>query len=155
MKLFHCRTVKLDLAHAILPLVTLFVSVASAGQVDSRFDGKWIGVETFKYRSYASAPRLLTYYLRSTTVIGIADSGTMFGVLSGFAPGRYEVSPKSDGRTLIFQQPNLNGPIIYLGRKRCALKLSSDGNTLKEEGFAILNRGLTAEVWATFRRQGK
>lgn len=136
------------------------MSAASGGEIDARFDGRWIGVETFRYRSYRSMPRIQTSYIQSTTVIGIVHSGKMFGVLSGFAPGRYEVSPKSSGKTLIFQAPNTKGDtLLYLGRQRCTLTLSADGNTLKEQGIAILNPwshpALSAEVWATFRRQGK
>jgi hypothetical protein len=142
--------------HAILLLATLFVSAAPAGEVDPRFDGKWIGVETLKYRVLR-----YVYYIQSTTVIGIADSGKMFGVLSGFAPGRYEISPKSSGRTLIFQVPNTKeDTLVYQGRQHCTLTLSSDGNTVKEYGNAILSprshgASLSAEVYATFRRQGK
>jgi hypothetical protein len=125
--------------HAILPLTSLFVPAAPAGEVDPRVDGRWIGVETFKYRSYP-----YTHYIRTTTVIGIADSGKMFGVLSGFAPGRYEVSLKSSGNTLIFQAPNTKGDsLIYQGRPTVHLSALIQrehlGNTLKEDGIAILN----------------
>jgi hypothetical protein len=131
--------------------VSIAVGSACAGDVDPRFDGRWIGIEKYKYGWLH-----YIYWVQSTTVIGIADSGKMVGVLSGFATGRYEVSPDSSGRTLIFKQPDIDGgKHVYIGRKRCKLFLSSDGNTLREQGYAIWRSGSSAEVWATFHRQGK
>lgn len=85
---------------------------APAGEVDPRFNGRWVGVEVFKYFNPG-----YRHYVRVNAVIGIADSGKMFGVLSGFAPGRYEISPKSSGRTLIIHAPNTKGDsLLYRGR---------------------------------------
>lgn len=131
--------------------MSMAVGSISAGNVDPRFDGKWIGIEKYKY-----GRQHYIYWVQATTVIGIADSGKMVGVLSGFAPGRYQVSLDSSGRTLIFKQPDIDGgKHVYIGRTHCKLSLSSDGNTLKEQGYAIWAPGIPAEVWATFHRQGK
>jgi hypothetical protein len=133
----------------IFLLTNLFVSIASAGEVDARFDGKWIGVEIFPL---TTAPyKLLSKVPRVTTVIGIAQSGKMLGVLSGFIPGRYSISPKSGGNILIFSGGN-----GIEGRNDCRLKLSADGNTIKESGSVdmSLHSGVrvSTQVYATFHR---
>ena len=131
----------------IFLLTNLFVSIASAGAVDARFDGKWIGVEIFPLTSKAYS--LLSKVPRVTTVIAIAQSGTMLGVLSGFVPGQYPISPKSGGNILIFYGSNGSDE-----RKYCRLKLSADGNTLDEFGPVIFH-GFCAQVYGTFHRVGK
>jgi hypothetical protein len=56
--------------------------------------------------------------------------------------------------------PNTNGDkLLFLGRQHCTLKLSADGNTIKEDGVAIVSidphgRGLKASVWGSFKREG-
>jgi hypothetical protein len=136
----------------IFLLTNLFVSIASAGQVDPRFDGKWVGVETFQ-----STTRRLTWKVpQVTTVIGIAQSGNMLGVLSGFVPGHYSISPKSGGNILIFSGGN-----GFEGRQYCRLKLSADGNTFEEMGLVIVHARspkqwfVPAQVYGTFHRVGK
>jgi len=138
----------------IFLLTSLLVSIASAGQVDARFDGKWTGVETF--------PGLLRYsngtFLQRTTVIEISQSGKVLNVLSGFVPGLYpQISPQSGGNTLIFSGGN-----GFEGRKSCRLKLSTDGNTIEEMGTVVIGvrspkfPGFTsATVYGTFHRIGK
>jgi hypothetical protein len=71
---------------------------------------------------------------RLHALIGIGDSGKMFGVFQGLTPGRYNVSPKSDGNTLIFKLPEtaLKGAHHFFGRTDGKLVLSADGNTLTE-----------------------
>ncbi len=136
--------------------MSLFVSAASAGEVDPRFDGRWVGREFFKYMSPG-----YRHFIGAPTVIGITNSGKMLGVISGFAPGRYEISSESSGRTLVFQMPNTKGDtLLYQGRQHCTLTLSSDGNTIKEYGNAIFISGsrgpsLSTDVYGTFHRQGK
>jgi hypothetical protein len=133
----------------IFLLTNLFVSIVSAGEVDARFDGKWIGVEIFPlttapYNWVLKVPQV-------TTVIGIAQSGKMLGVLSGFVPGRYSISPKSGGNILIFSGGN-----GIEGRNDCRLELSADGDTIKEIGSVamFLHEGVrvTTQVYATFHR---
>jgi hypothetical protein len=135
----------------IFLLANLFVSISSAGEVDARFDGKWIGVETFPL---TTAPyKLVSKVPQVTTVIAIAQSGKMLIVLSGFVPGRYPmISPKSGGNILIFRGANGRGE----GRNDCRLELSADGNTFKEFGSVAIfvsRRGfVSAQVYGTFHR---
>jgi hypothetical protein len=138
----------------IFLLTNLFVSIASAGEVDARFDGKWIGVETFPL---TTAPYKLTSKVpQVTTVIAIAQSGKVLVVLSGFIAGRYPISPKSGGNILIFRGANARGE----GRNDCRLKLSADGNTFEEMGSVIVRvrppQGfVSAQVYGTFHRVSK
>jgi hypothetical protein len=131
-----------------------FVVASDAEAIDPRFDGRWIGVETFRHTSGYEAWAGQTPQV--TAVIIIAKSGTMVGVVAGFAPGRYLISPKSKGNTIMFNSE----------RRRAKLVLSPDGNTMKEDGAATIavqhfgnaapNFGnLLCNVSATFRRVGK
>jgi hypothetical protein len=147
---------------AIVVASVVALSGASAGQLDPRFDGKWAGVETFQvhnaYQEWQSGPP------QFTTVIAIANSGRMLGVVSGKYIGRFEVSPKSGGNILIFGGAGI-------GRNECRLTLSADGKTLKEDGLAALSASSTlylashiptnwkslvwAQIYGTFHRVGK
>ena len=122
--------------------------------MDARFDGKWIGVETFPL---ITAPyKLVSKVPQVTTVIAIAQSGKMLVVLSGFVPGRYPmISPKSGGNILIFSGGN-----GFRGRKYCRLKLSADGNTFEEMGSVVMRARspwplVSAQVYGTFHRVSK
>jgi hypothetical protein len=133
----------------IFLLTNLFVSIASAGEVDARFDGKSIGVEIFPL---TTAPyKWLLKVPQVTTVIGIAQSGQMLGVLSGFVRGRYSISPKSGGNILIFRGDNGSE-----GRNDCRLELSADGNTIKESRSVDMSLHsevrVSTQVYATFHR---
>ena len=122
-------------------LVAVFGSLSPsiAGQLDPRFDGKWQGIES-----------LSGYFVRHQldgsqkpahipTVIAIADSGQTLGVLKGLTVGRYEISPKSHGNTLVFKvhQPT-RGPEGSFGRRDGKLVLSADGKTLTATSHAVL-----------------
>jgi hypothetical protein len=137
---------------AVVLLTNFFVSIASAGQVDPRFDGKWAGLEAFR----STTPRVSWRIPQRPTVIGIAQSGKILAVLSGFLPGRYpNISPQSRGNTLIFY-----GSDGFEERKYCRLKLSADGNTFEEMGGVIVRVHapgylMPAQVWGTFHRVGK
>jgi hypothetical protein len=124
-----------------------FAIGAGAGPLDPRFDGRWVGVETFQYHSAYEGWAGKTPQM--TAVIVIAESGTMVGVVGGFAPGRYLISPKSKGNTIMFDS----------ALRRAKLVLSPDGNTMKEDGNAAVfvpHRGnVLCQVMATFRRVGK
>src|SRR5579864_8293209 len=153
----------------MLAIAAAALSSAIAGGVDPRFDGKWVGVERFDVssagtRDWAGATP------ESTTMIVIGRSGQLLGVLSGLGPGRYEVSPKSAGNTLMFDMPNHKAGENYIGRKDCTLTLSADGSTLKEEGYALVpihphadsnaNHGIVrtamlCQVTAVFKRVGR
>ncbi len=150
-------------AKAILTLLLLSLarSHGSAGQVEPRFDGVWSGVEIIQ-----------GYFVRSQlgggqtpgrlpAVIAIGDSGKMFGVLQGLTPGRANVSPKSDGNTLIYKLPELHpkgAHGLFFGRTDGKLVLSADGNTLTETANAILpgtRRPVYCFITGTFHRQPK
>jgi hypothetical protein len=132
----------------LIAVSTVRLAVAAGDEpIDPRFDGRWIGMETFRHTSgyeqwAGQTPQI-------TAVIIIAKSGTMVGVVSGFAPGRYLISPKSKGNTIRFDSE----------RRRAKLVLSADGNTMKEDGaatIAVSHLGnLLCNVSATFRRVGK
>src|SRR5437016_3965752 len=76
-----------------------FASALSAGEIDPRFDGKWVGSEKFSYRAGGNT------ITAPSPVIGIAEHGKLLGVLSGWVAGRYEVSPESRGNRLVYRMP--------------------------------------------------
>jgi hypothetical protein len=132
-------------------LTNLLVSIASAGEVDARFDGKWAGLEAFR----STTPGLTWKVPQRATVIEISRSGKVLNVLSGFVPGFYPVSPRSGGNILIFYGGN-----GFEGRKYCRLKLSADGKTLEELGAVVVAvrrpyQTTSAAVYGTFHRVGK
>ena len=142
---------------SVLSLVTV-VSPLVAGQLDPRFDGKWQGVES-----------LSGYFVREQidgtqnpahipTVIAIGDSGQTMGVLKGLTVGRYEVSPKSHGNSLVFKvhQPS-KGPEGAFGRRDGKLILSADGKTLTATSYAVLpgTGPIHCVVKGIFHRAGK
>ena len=137
---------KKSLVAALLIVAAQFAFAEGPGPLDPRFDGKWVGIETFVhhngFESFSGAPQM-------KAVIMIADSGTTVGVVEGFAPGRYLISPKSKGNTILFDAP----------LRRAKLTLSADGNTMKEDGNAAVfvhGRGkVLTQLNATFHRVGK
>jgi hypothetical protein len=158
---------------------SLVVTAAFGGDVDPRFDGRWVGSETFQfgYSGFSGGPsagmgmasNIATAVSSSVdrqnqnvpAILGIADHGKTVGITKGFAAGRYELAPeKSRGNTLAFRMPGTNGDkLLYVGRQHCTLTLSADGNTIKETGTAILSvskdgQGLSCRVDGTFKRQG-
>ena len=144
-----------------LLVASLCASAGFAGEVDRRFDGRWVGTEVFQYSSaalggFGGGSRLMTF----ETVLGIKDHGKTVGITKGYATGRYEVVPeKSGGNTLEFQMPNTSDNVHFMGRQHCTLTLSADGSTIKESGIGIMatgkgGRGLNGVVWATYHRQG-
>ena len=145
----------------ILFTASLCASAGFAGEVDPRFDGRWVGTETFQYGTAGFWVGGGATLIRFETVLGISDHGKTVGITKGYATGRYEVVPeKSGGNKLEFQMPNNNGDNFHFaGRQHCTLTLSSDGNTIKEAGMGIManskgHGGVSTVVWATFHRQG-
>src|ERR1700730_7092754 len=125
---------------AILLPIVFFVCTASAGELDPRFDGKWSGVETFSWRSGGTTIKSQS----PNTVIAIAEHGKVIGVLAGWIPGRYAVSPESRGSTLVYRTADVKRPSAP-HREESKLVLSSDGQTLEETGHAILTFGIANE----------
>lgn len=126
----------------ILLLLSLACSTAWAGQVDSRFDGIWSGTETMSgllARSQFGGGKLEPAHVPA--VLGISGSGSNFVVVKGLTRGRYNVSAKSKGDTLVYALHDFPGKGAHgpaYGRTDGKLVLSSDGNTLKETATAIL-----------------
>jgi len=145
---------------AIIFLCLVFGRAALAGQVDPRFDGTWMGVEDvsgyFVHNQLGGGAKPGEF----STVIAIGDSGKTLGVLKGMTVGRYVVSPKSDGNTLIFKLESLHSGhgTGFLGRTDGKLVLSADGNTLTETGNAILPgwpRNVNCIIKGSFHRRSK
>jgi hypothetical protein len=130
---------------------SLGLSSLPAGQPDPRFEGVWLGTETYKVE--VSATQNPGSPAQMTALIAIADGGKTFGVLQGLGPGRYQVSPSSTGNKLSFKS-HLSGT----GRTSCTFVLSPDGNTLTETGFGLLPGkpyAVNCSISGTFHRQGK
>jgi len=136
---------------AIGLLLNLDLSAALAGQPDPRFEGVWVGVET--YTVYGNRSQWANAPIQQSAVIAIGGAGKVFAVVQGLTPGRYDVSPESDANKLKLKRS------IYLGgRTNGTFVLSSDGSTLTETGFGYLPgrpRGVSCSIAATFHRQGK
>jgi hypothetical protein len=149
----------IEMKELAIALSLTLVSFASAGQLGSRFDGVWMGVERYHvyshagpgYIFYGGAPR------QQHAEIGFADSGKIFAVGEGFMPGRYELSVSEKGNTLSFEVTRR--PLFpSVGRARGKFVLSADGNTLTETASAIVpaSRGtVTCNITGTFHRKGK
>lgn len=141
-------------------LLCLGLSDVLAGQPDPRFDGRWVGVEDisgyFVHNQLGGGQKPGEV----SAVIAIGDSGKTLGVVKGLTAGRYNVSPKSDGNTLIFKLESLHSGHGhgFLGRTDGKLVLSGDGNTLTETGHAILPgwpRNVNCIIKGTFHRRSK
>jgi len=123
-------------------LLALGLSVASASRPDPRFYGTWVGVET-----YGEPP------VKKSAVIEIGDSGQTLVFGQGLLQGQVEISPKWGNNSLEFRVRISNSR-----RTHGILKLSADGNTLTETGFALV-RGTpfppACNISGTFHQQGK
>lgn len=146
----------------LLIITTLCVvsSNAFGGQLDPRFDGNWVGIENLSGyfvhfqlgggQNPAHVP----------AIIAIGDSGQTMGFVRGLTPGRYTVSSKSQGTTLVFKLGEMHpkGVRTYYGRTDGKLMLSADGNTLTETSYAIMPgwpHSANCVINGTFHRQGK
>jgi hypothetical protein len=131
---------------AVILVTGLSPAVAFGGQVDSRFDGRWVGMEVFRFHN--GVFKVKGKVPQKTATLVIAQSGQMFGIVEGAAPGRYNLSEKSHGDTIAIKSP----------LRDCTFVLSSDGNTIKENGRAVPGGDygmLGFDVEATFHRVGK
>jgi hypothetical protein len=135
-------------------LLSLGLSDASAGQPDPRFNGIWVGVETYEipahggpYGQWGQAP------VKKPAVIGIGDSGQTLAFGQGFLQGLVKISPTWGENTLKFGVRSRNSL-----RTHGKLALSADGNTLTETAFALVPGrpfAVTCNISGTFHRQGK
>jgi hypothetical protein len=134
-------------------------SNAAAGTLDPRFDGKWVGVEAIEgyFVHFQLGGGQNPGHIPA--MIAIADSGGTFGVVKGLTPGRYDVSPKSEGNTLAFKLGKLHSKgSVFFGRTDGKLVLSADGNTLTEKSYAILPgrpHSANCVITGSFHRIGK
>jgi hypothetical protein len=129
----------------------LGLSTALAGQPDPRFEGVWVGTET--YTAYNSATQFGGAPIRMPAMIAIGEGGKVFGVLQGLGPGRYDTSSRSNGNKLTF-----NSTRSGTGRNSCTFVLSADGNTITETGFGLLpadRAAVTCSISGTLHRKSK
>ena len=141
-------------------LLSLGLSVASAGQPDPRFYGTWVGVETYEIPTHAGPyGQRGESPVKKSAVIEIGDSGQTLAFSQGLLQGRVEISPRWGENTLDFTVRTR--PSLRTGGK---LVLSADGNTLTEIVLALLpersegrelNSKVTCNISGTFHRQGK
>lgn len=126
-----------------------------AGEVDPRFEGIWVGIETFQapanFMQKGEAP------FQKAVVIAIRDLGKLVGVVQGVGVGRYQIwEQRTKGNTLGFRR--FGPPNLDVGRHEGTLTLSPDGNTVTEKGFALVPgtpNPLMCNITATLHRQGK
>jgi hypothetical protein len=146
-------------------LLSLGLSVASAGQPDSRFYGIWVGVETYEIPTHAGPTHGSGFGqqgeppVKKAAVIEIAGSGQTLTFGQGLLQGRVEISPWWGENTLDFR---VRGRTSL--RTHGRLVLSADGNTLTETAFGRLPSNVSSTVYSlmltcnisgTFHRQGK
>jgi hypothetical protein len=135
-------------------LLSLGLSVASAGQPDARFYGTWAGVETYEIPTHAGPyGHRGEPPVKKSAVIEIGDSGQTLVFGQGLLQGQVEISPKWGNNSLEFRVRTSNSR-----RTHGILKLSPDGNTLTETGFALVPGTpfpLACNISGTFHRQGK
>ncbi len=95
-----------------LILAACFTSALIAGEIDPRFDGRWVGTETFQFggggysgarnsanSSFSNSGVAVARTAQRQTetvpaILGITDHAKTLGVTKGFAKGRYEVEPE-------------------------------------------------------------
>jgi len=147
----HTRQLKAALSLVVLTATARF---ASAGEVDHRFEGIWVGVETLQvpanFMQWGEAPS------QKHVMIAIGDLGKIIAVAQGFGFGRYEVQAKSNGNTLYFRQ--FGQASLSEGRHEGILTLEPDGNTITEKGSGLLPGAphpVLCHITATLHRQGK
>ena len=142
-------------------LLSLGLSVASAGQPDARFYGTWVGVETYEIPGNVTRHFYHRHEapVKKSAVVVIGDSGQTLAFDRGLLQGRVEISPRWGENTLDFTVRTR--PSLRTGGK---LVLSADGNTLTETALALLperaegrelGSAVTCNISGTFHRQGK
>src|SRR5260370_9271636 len=133
-------------------VLSLGLSVASAGQPDPRFYGKWVGVETYEIPAHGGPHgQRGEPPVKKSVAIGIGDSGQTLAFGQGLLQGRVEISPKWGQNTLEFKVRS--SPSF---RTHGKLVLSADGNTLTETPFALLTDrsvAVPSNITGTLHRQ--
>lgn len=136
----------------IIPFAFSFLLTAQAGTPDPRFEGVWVGNETYTV-NLSSTQLAGSEPVRTSAAIVIGPGGKEFGVIEGLGPGKYLTTSRSNGNKLIFAS-HLSGT----GRTSGTFELSADGNTITENGFGLLpGRPYAVEcsIKGTFHRKAK
>ena len=131
-------------------LIVLGISIAFAAELDPRFEGVWIGMESYKVEASATQQGFPAERMEAAIVID--PKGRQFGVMEGLGKGKYAATKDSSGTTLKFSS-NLTGS----GRNKLTLTLSADGNTITETGFGTYPckpYACTCTISGTFHRRG-
>jgi hypothetical protein len=135
----------------ILSAIILTPLIAAAGQVDPRFEGVWVGTETYGIFNTATQAGQST---RPEQAMIVIDPGSMqFGVVAGLGPGKYKLNARSSGNKIWFEQTRSGS-----GRNKTTFVLSADGNTITETGFGsypCVPYACECEIKATLHRKGK
>jgi hypothetical protein len=140
----------------VLLLIFLSVTRVAYGGVDPRFEGVWVGVETFQvpanFMQKGEAP------FQKPVVIAVGDAGRLVGVVQGFGVARYQIwEQRTKGNTLAFR--SLSGPSLDVGRHEGILTLSSDGNVVTEKGSGLVagssGHPVFCQITATLHRRGR
>ncbi len=139
----------------LLLIISSLTCFAYAGGVDPRFEGVWVGVETFQvpanFMQKGEAP------FQKAVVIAIGDAGRLVGVVQGVGVARYQIwEQRTKGNTLAFR--SFGGPSLDVGRHEGILTLSADGNVVTEKGSALVagsSHPVLCQITATLHRQGK
>src|SRR3954469_8464246 len=85
---------------AITFLSAFSLSAEPPAQVDPRFQGVWVGRETYSINTSATQQAESPENMEATIVIHPASGS--FGVLQGLGPGKYKSGAKSKGNKVIF-----------------------------------------------------
>jgi len=135
----------------VILLITVGVTICLAGDLDPRFEGVWVGTES--YQVEASATQTGYPAERMEAMIVIDPKSKAFGVLAGLGKGKYEGTKDSSGTKLNFKS-HLTGS----GRHQLTFVLSADGNTITETGFGTYPckpYACTCRINGTLHRKGK
>jgi hypothetical protein len=125
--------------------------IATAGQADPRFEGVWVGTET--YGVFNTATQHGQSVEPGQAMIVIDPAGMQFGVINGLGPGKYKLNARSSGNKIWFEQTRSGS-----GRNKTTFVLSADGNTITETGFGLYPctpYACECEIKATLHRKAK
>ena len=142
----------LDKILAISLLSLCSSGMLGAGTVDTRFNGVWIGTETFVTEQFEFQVNFISRTIKDDAVIAI-DSRNV-GIIRGQYPGRYQLMQAASANNKLTYTPYgkhgsmRTGQLIIRepGRDWGRLVLSADGNTLTESGAGTIAIGRTAQL---------
>jgi hypothetical protein len=133
----------------ILVAAGFALNSAFGGQPDPRFEGVWVGMESYGIFNTATQQGQSTRPGPATIVIDPA--GMQFGVIGGLGIGKYKLNPRSNGNKIWFEQGRSG-----TGRNKTTFVLSADGNTITETGFGLypcVPYACECEIKATLHRK--